>query len=76
MQEQNKHNKTCIKCREDFIWYEKDTWWDYTGMTDTKLVKCPDCNTINVVKFKELHDVNNDKRYYEYNRKRAIKKMP
>lgn len=68
MQELSKHNKTCIKCNINFIWYEKDAWWDYSGFTNVKLLKCPECGCTQAVKYNEPHDVNNDKRYYEYNR--------
>lgn len=68
MQEQSKHNKNCIKCKENFIWYEKDAWWDYSNFTNVKLIKCPFCGCTQAVKYNEPHDVNKDMRYYEYNR--------
>ena len=63
MKEQSKHVKTCIKCHEDFIWYEKESRWDYTGSTDTKLITCP-CGCVQAVKYIEPINVNFDKRYY------------
>ena len=72
MQEQSKHNKTCIKCDQNFIWYEKEAWWDYSNFTNVKLIKCSSCGCIQAVKYNEPHDVNHDKRYYEYKSPKAI----
>ena len=72
MQELSKHNKTCIKCGTDFIWYEKESWWDFSNFTNVKLTKCPACGCTQAVKYNEPHDVNYDKRYYEYKSHRAI----
>ena len=64
MEERSKHNKTCIKCNENFIWYEKDAYWDYTGYTDTKLTSCPYCGCEQAVKYIEQINPNIDKRYF------------
>ena len=59
-------SKQCKKCKSKFDYTDTDTFWDYSGMTDTKLVRCPNCGTINVVKYIEpigLY-VNSDQRYY------------
>ena len=64
MEERSKHNKTCIKCKENFIWYEKEAWWDYTGYTDTKLTSCPYCQCVQPVKYIEQNNVNLDRRYF------------
>ena len=64
MEEQSKHNKTCIKCKENFIWYEKDAYWDYTGYTDTKLTSCPYCGCKQAVKYNEQINPNLDRRFF------------
>ena len=68
MQEQNnskKNYKTCNKCKEDFIYYQEETWWDEKGMSSVKLTKCPYCGCIQSIKYGTLHDVNKDERYYK-----------
>ena len=64
MEEKSKHNKSCLGCKNNFIWYEKDTWWDFKGSTDTKLIKCPYCGCIQSVKYIEQINPNIDKRYF------------
>ncbi len=47
--------KRCKKCAEVFYYTENDAFWDYEGMNyDAKLVKCPNCECINVIKYVEL----------------------
>ena len=60
------NNCTCKKCKENFIFLNKETWWNNYGTYSVKLVKCPYCETINSVKLEEASglDVNNDRRYY------------
>lgn len=62
----SKHDKKCKKCNSKFTYTDNQSWWDYSGMTDTKLVRCPNCNTINVIKYIESSGlyVNSDQRYY------------
>lgn len=64
--EQIRSSKKCVKCSERFEFLQEDTWWDYSGYTDVKLVKCPNCNTINPIKYRDTPGlyVNTDKRYY------------
>jgi len=68
VRESSKHNQTCIKCGENFVWFPKDTWWDFSGSVDTKLVKCPDpnCGCIQAVKYVEQINPNYDRRYYGF----------
>lgn len=64
------NNKTCSKCKEHFVFNPEDCFWDDKGFGySTKLVRCPYCNSINVVKHIEDSslDVNNDDRFYSYN---------
>ena len=65
MEEQNKHYKTCVKCKEDFIWDEKDAHWDYKGYTDTKIVTCSFCGCVQAIKYKEQINPNYDRRYFD-----------
>lgn len=60
------HNKTCTKCKKNFVYFPEETWWNHYGTYSVKLCKCPNCNTIQSVKFIEASglDVNNDERYY------------
>lgn len=64
MEKSSNNNKTCIKCGTDFICFPNETWWDYSGFTIVKLVRCPECGCIQAIKYEEPHDVNNDMRYY------------
>ena len=61
-----KHNKKCTKCKEDFVYFQKDTWWDYTGINNVKLVKCPFCESIQSLKYGKLSNPNYDEKYYQY----------
>ncbi len=58
----------CTKCGNIFNYSEEDIRWDENGMGySAKLVTCPFCGKITVVKYitdKGL-DVNNDKRWYK-----------
>ena len=65
MKELSKHNKKCIKCKQDFIFFPEETWWNENGSSSTKLVKCPSCGCVQAVKYGSLHDVNMDMRYYK-----------
>ena len=51
--------------KEDFIYYQEETWWDEKGMSSVKLTKCPYCGCIQSIKYGTLHDVNKDERYYK-----------
>ena len=47
----------CIKCSEQFDYKQEETWWDYKGMDyDAKLVRCPQCGCINVIRYEEMPD--------------------
>lgn len=63
-------SKQCKKCKSKFDYTADETWWDYSGFTNTKLVKCPDCGCIQAIKYEESFglDVNNDLRFYEYSK--------
>ena len=55
--EDRKKRTQCAKCKRYFDYVERDTWWDYKGMDyDAKLVKCPECGCINVIKYVEMPD--------------------
>lgn len=67
--EELSNNTTCIKCGSDFVYFPDETWWDHSNFTNVKLVKCSFCGCTQSVKYEEPHNVNNDIRYYKYNRK-------
>ena len=73
--EKTNNNKTCIKCKSDFVYFPNETWWDYSCFTTVKLARCPECGCVQAIKYEEPHDVNNDTRYYKYKSPRAIKKI-
>ena len=59
-----KNHHACKKCKDDFVYKLNETWWDYKGSTDTKLVKCPYCGTIQAIKYIVPKNINEDVRYY------------
>ncbi len=66
--EKERHKK-CIKCKEDISYKNSETFWDENGFGySTKLIKCKNCNCINVIKHiqDKSMELNNDKRYYKY----------
>ena len=63
MEEQEKYYKTCIKCKNNFEWNSSQSYWDYTGFTDTKIIICPICGCKNPIKYKEQINPNYDHRF-------------
>lgn len=62
-----KFKRRCRKCSDEFEYSNNETFWDESGSCySTKLVKCPNCGQINIIKYVEDRglDVNNDPRYY------------
>ena len=60
---------TCKKCGEVFTYLHNQTYFDDTGYGySTRLIKCPHCNTPNVLKHYEdrAMKLNNDSRFYDY----------
>ena len=58
----------CKKCKTDFVYFPQEVYFDDNGYGySTKLVKCPYCGQINVVKYYEdkSFDVNTDIRFYK-----------
>ena len=66
MEELSKHKKTCIKCGKSFEWNRKQSYWDYTGYSDIKVVNCPACGCKNPIKYKEQTNPNYDSRLFYY----------
>ena len=69
MSEQSNQNcKKCTKCKEEFIYMPNEIIWDESGYGySTKLVYCPYCKQLNVIKYIEDYKftmINKDKRYY------------
>ena len=64
-----KYYETCSTCDDSFYYTEDDIWFDEHGFGfSTKLVKCPHCGTIKIIKYYEDEnlDINNDERFYNY----------
>ena len=40
-------------------------WWDDKGTESVKLLECPFCGKIQVIKYEPIHNPNYDKRYYK-----------
>lgn len=64
--ESSKNNCTCKKCKESFIFKPDEAYWIEQGMYSEKVVKCINCNCINVVKHVDglNQNPNYDKRYF------------
>lgn len=62
---EKQHNKKCVKCKENFVWFNDECVWDYKGYTPTKLTKCPNCGTLQAVDYEPERNVNFDERYYK-----------
>jgi hypothetical protein len=61
----------CEHCQEPYKLEDSKTFWDENGTYSIKFSICPYCYKISVVK-SELYfeeDINNDIRYYIYNKK-------
>lgn len=71
------NNLDCKKCETNFIYYPQDVFFDDKGYGySTKLVKCPECGCINIIRYMEDRSMklNDDSRYYDYRRKSFLKK--
>lgn len=67
--------RICSKCKQEFQYNETDCFWDNKGYGySTKLVKCPECGQIQIIKYIEdaSLDVNNDERFYIYGREKLF----
>lgn len=65
----NKFKRKCSKCKEEFDYDDRDTFFDEKGYGySTKLVKCKNCNCINILNHYEDKslNLNYDERYYNY----------
>lgn len=40
-------------------------WWDESGTESVKLIKCPFCGKIQVIKYEPCCNLNYDERYYK-----------
>lgn len=65
MEENKKHNRQCLRCRVNFVYFNEECKWDYQGYTPTKLAQCPNCGCWQPVKYEAEQNVNFDPRYYE-----------
>ena len=48
---ETQNNCVCKKCHESFIYKPDAIWWVERGTYSEKLVKCPECGCVNVVKY-------------------------
>ena len=71
MEQKIRSSKQCKKCKSNFSFTSDDVFWDDHGTGySTKLVRCTNCECINVLKHYLDYgmDVNNDKRFFDYKR--------
>ena len=64
--EDKKNNCTCKKCKSNFVFKADETYWVEQGMYSEKVVKCLECNCINVVRYADGFNQNPNwnKRYF------------
>ena len=62
-----KYEHNCKKCHEFFIYESDDIRWIENGMYSEKVVKCPHCGCINVIKYKDgfNQNPNLNRRYFK-----------
>lgn len=68
---ERKRDLTCFACGQVSQYNRLDTFWDDNGYGySTRLINCPHCGKINILSYKEDRkiNVNNDSRYYTYQR--------
>lgn len=60
-------NKICIKCNSAFDYTENNTRWYERSTYSEKVVECPCCKSINVIKYIDAAGLytNTDQRYFE-----------
>lgn len=57
----------CRRCSQTFHYVNSDTFWDEGGSGySTKLVRCPICGALNVIRYEEDYglNINYDPRFY------------
>lgn len=64
--EDKKNNHTCKKCGLNFVFKSDECRWVEHGMYSEKIVNCPKCGCINVIKYVDgfNQNPNLDKRYF------------
>ena len=64
--EHKKHNCTCKKCNSNFVFKSDETRWIEHGTYSEKVVDCPECKCVNVVRYADGFNQNPnwDKRYF------------
>ena len=65
---EEKHNKTCSKCKENFVYFPDEVKWIDYGTYSVKVCTCPYCGTVQSIKFENASglNLNNDSKYYTY----------
>ena len=63
----SQNNCMCKKCGSFFIFKSDEARWIERGMYSEKIVKCPECECVNVVKYQDgfNQNPNFDRRYYK-----------
>ena len=72
MEHNAKQYKTCSRCKSLFSFEPDEVFWDEHGTGySTKLIRCKECNCINVIEHIEDYGMNTnlDLRFYEYSKK-------
>lgn len=76
MKKEQAQEHICKKCGQSFSYKKANTYFDDKGYGySTRLIDCPHCNTINVLKYYEdrAMKLNNDSRFYNYEQKTFLK---
>ena len=60
--------RKCIRCNSRFVYNPEECKWDYNGTEPVKIVQCPECATWNPIRYEAMQNVNNDKRYYFFDK--------
>ena len=57
--------RKCKHCKNTFSYEDIDTKWNYAGCSDTKIVECPLCNNVNIIRYWDCTiNPNTDNRYF------------
>ena len=58
--------RKCKYCDNSFSYATIDCKWDYKGSIDTKIITCPLCNRVNIIRYwdSKIQNPNTDNRYF------------
>ncbi|MBR2247752.1 MAG: hypothetical protein IJ880_12165 [Bacilli bacterium] len=61
----NVRTHKCKHCDEMFTYEDIDVKWDYSGSVDAKIIVCPLCNKVNIIRYWDRNiNPNTDQRYF------------